>query len=211
MAAIKAKIYNPDGTAAGEQTLDAKVFGVKANLALIHEIVVALESNARETISHTKTRGEVRGGGKKPWRQKHTGQARHGSTRSPIWVGGGVVFGPRNTRVWSKKINKKAKLSALRMVLSDKAAAGQIIVLTSFEIPGFKTKAVSGILGKLPSVGKKTIIALPKVSAEVWKSAANLPKVSVSRTDSLNVLDLLKNPMLVTTVSGIESLTKALA
>jgi large subunit ribosomal protein L4 len=211
MAAIKAPIYNQDGTAAGEQTLDPKIFGVKANPALIHEVVVAHEANSRETISHTKTRGEVRGGGKKPWKQKHTGRARHGSTRSPIWVGGGVVFGPRNTRVWGKKVNKKAKKAALRMILSDKATEGRIIVLSSLELKEYKTKPVAELLKKLPLKGKKTLLALASIPEMVWKSAANIPAVSVSQANSLNIVDLMKNQTLVITADAISALTKTLS
>jgi large subunit ribosomal protein L4 len=211
MASLIAKIYNQDGTEAGEQKLEPKVFGVKANQALIHEIVVAQESNARETIAHTKTRGEVRGGGKKPWKQKHTGRARHGSTRSPIWIGGGVVFGPRKTRVWSKKVNKKAKQQALRMVLSDKAAAGAIIVLSAFKLDEYKTKAVAAMLKKLPVGDHKTLIALPALTERIWKSSANIKTITVSKTDSLNIIDLMKNKFFITTVDGIAALTKALS
>ncbi len=211
MATLKAQVYNQDGTVAGEQKLDPKVFGVKANAALIHEVVVAQESNARESISHTKTRGEVRGGGKKPWKQKHTGRARHGSTRSPIWVGGGVVFGPRKTRVWAKRVNKKAKKSALRMVLSDKAANGKIIVLAALELKEYKTKAVANLLKKLPLDGRKTLIALPAVTEPVWKSAANIKSVTVSKTDSLNIVDVMKNQYFMTTVDGVAAITKSLS
>lgn len=211
MAALIAKIYNMDGTEVGEQKLEAKVFGVKANKALIHELVVAQESNARETIANTKTRGEVRGGGKKPWKQKHTGRARHGSTRSPIWKGGGVVFGPRKTRVWSKKVNKKAKQQGLRMVLSDKATANQIIVLSVFDLKEYKTKVVAEMLKKLPTDGRKSLIALPGIGEKIWKSAANIKTVTVSKTDSLNIVDIMKNKFLITTVEGIAALTKALS
>jgi len=211
MAALNVKIYNQDGTAAGEQQLDAKVFGVKANKALIHEVMVAQESNARESIAHTKTRGEVRGGGKKPWKQKHTGRARHGSTRSPIWVGGGVVFGPRKTRVWEKKVNKKAKKQALRMILSDKVLSEKLVVLKALELSEYKTKAVAGMLKKLPVGNRKAIIALPSVSQIVWKSASNIGTVSVSKVDSLNIVDLMKNQYLLTTVDGIAAITKSLS
>jgi large subunit ribosomal protein L4 len=210
MADLKVTVYNQDGTTAGEQKLDAKVFGVKANPSLIHEVVVAQESNSRESVSHTKTRGEVRGGGKKPWKQKHTGRARHGSTRSPIWVGGGVVFGPRNSRVWGKKVNKKAKKSALRMVLSDKVADGKLILLSSFEVTEYKTKTIATLLKKLPLNGKKSLIALPSVPEKAWKSAANLKSVSLSKADSLNIIDLMKNPYTIMTVDGLEAITKSL-
>ena len=211
MANLIAKIYNQDGTEAGEQKLDPKVFGVKANKALIHEIVVAQESNARETIAKTKTRAEVRGGGKKPWKQKHTGRARHGSTRSPIWKGGGVVFGPRLGRVWSKKVNKKAKQAALRMVLSDKAAANQIIVLSAFDLKEYKTKAVAELLKKLPTDGRKSLIAMPALTEKIWKSAANLKTVTISKTDSLNIVDIMKNKFLIITADGVAALTKSLS
>lgn len=211
MAALNVKIYNQDGTVAGEQQLDAKVFGVKANTALIHEVVVAQESGARESIAHTKTRGEVAGGGKKPWKQKHTGRARHGSTRSPIWKGGGVVFGPRNSRVWEKKVNKKAKKQALRMVLSDKLASERLIVLKELEMTEYKTKTIAALLKKLPVGDRKVIMALPAASPKVWKSALNIGTVSVSKTDSLNIVDLMKNRYLLTTVDGIAALTKILS
>jgi len=211
MAALIAKIYNQDGTEAGEQKLDPKIFGVKANKALIHEVVVSQESNARETIANTKTRADVRGGGKKPWKQKHTGRARHGSTRSPIWKGGGVVFGPRLGRVWTKKVNKKAKQAALRMVLSEKASANQILVLSSLEMKEYKTKIVAALMKKLPTDGRKTLVALPAVTEQLWKSAANLKTVSVSKTDSLNIVDLIKNKFLVITVDGVAALTKSLS
>jgi large subunit ribosomal protein L4 len=211
MAALNVKIYNQDGTVAGEQQLDPKIFGVKANTALIHEVALAQESNARESIAHTKTRGEVAGGGKKPWKQKHTGRARHGSTRSPIWVGGGVVFGPRNTRVWGKKVNKKAKKQALRMILSDKLASERLIVVKGLEMSEYKTKTIAAMLKKLPVGARKVIIALPSSSPMVWKSASNIGTVSVSKTDSLNVVDLMKNRYLLTTVEGVSALTKSLS
>jgi large subunit ribosomal protein L4 len=211
MAAIKVKIYNQDGTDAGEKELDAKIFGVKSNPKLIHEMIVAQETNSRETISRTKDRGEVKGGGKKPWKQKHTGRARHGSTRSPIWKGGGVVFGPRQGRVWSVKVNKKAKKQALKMVISDKLSEGKLVILASLDLAEYKTKAVAKMLKNLPVSDKKTLIALPVVPATIWKSCANIPSVTVSKTDSLNIVDLLKNRFLVLTVKGVEELTKKLS
>ncbi len=204
-------IYNTEGAVVGEQQLDPKVFGVKPNKALIHEVVVAQQSSARDSIAHTKTRGEVRGGGKKPWKQKHTGRARHGSTRSPLWVGGGITFGPRNTRVWSKKVNKKAKRAALRMVLSAKVAEGKLLVIDAWELADYKTKAAATRLKKLPSADHKTLLTLPVIPEKTWKSVANLPKVEVARTDSLNVVDLLRYPFVVTTTDGVAHLTKTLA
>jgi len=209
-AKLTVKIYTPEGTVAGEQELDARVFGVAPKPALVHEAVVAQAANARASIAHTKTRGEVRGGGKKPWRQKHTGRARHGSTRSPLWVGGGAVFGPRNTRSWGKKVNKKAKVAALRMVLSDKVAADRLVVLTGFEIADYSTKSAAKILRKLPC-GERAMIALPAVPEKTWKSVKNLPQVGITRADSLNLIELMKRPYLVTTVEGVAALTQLLS
>jgi len=118
------KVYNQEGKATGELELNAKHFGVKPDQALVHAVVVAQQANARRPIAHTKNRGEVAGGGKKPWKQKGTGRARQGSIRSPQWKGGGVVFGPRNIRNFSVKVNRKVKQKALFMALTDKAESG---------------------------------------------------------------------------------------
>jgi large subunit ribosomal protein L4 len=208
--AIKVSIYDTNGKVTGERELDAKVFGVKANPSLIQEVVVAQAANARESIAHTKTRGEVRGGGKKPWKQKHTGRARHGSTRSPIWKGGGVVFGPRNTRVWTVKVNKKAKQAAMRMILSEKVKNNSMIIVSELNLPEYKTKAVAQILSKLPCAGRGSLIAVPSVTETAWKSVANIPKVEISRVNSLNIVDVMKHSFLVITAAGVDALTTAL-
>ena len=125
---IKIKIYNQNAEAAGEMELSPKVFGVKVNHDLIHQAVVTQMANERQVIAHTKDRSEVRGGGRKPWAQKGTGRARHGSSRSPIWIGGGVTFGPRNDRNFKMRLNRKMKQNAMLMALSDKAAGDNFIV-----------------------------------------------------------------------------------
>ncbi len=209
--AIKVSIYDTEGKVTGERELNAKVFGVTINPSLIHEVVTAQQTNARESIAHTKTRAEVRGGGKKPWKQKHTGRARHGSTRSPIWKGGGVTFGPRNTRVWTVKVNKKAKASALRMILTDKVKNNNLIIVSDLNLPEYKTKVVAKILSKLPCAGKGTLISMPLIAETAWKSIANIPKVEISRIDSLNIVDVMKRPFLVMTVAGVDALTSALS
>lgn len=150
---IKIKVYNQNAEAAGEIELSPKVFGMKVNNDLVHQAVVAQMANERQVIAHTKDRSEVRGGGKKPWRQKGTGRARHGSSRSPIWIGGGVTFGPRNDRNFKKRINKKMKQNAMLMVLSDKAAGNNFIILDKLEATEYKTKIfnkiISGFEGKV--------------------------------------------------------------
>ncbi|MFA5130202.1 MAG: 50S ribosomal protein L4 [Patescibacteria group bacterium] len=185
----KLSVYNAQGTVAGELELNAAHFDVKPNPSLVHEAVVAQEANARHSIAHTKDRGEVRGGGKKPWRQKGTGRARHGSTRSPIWVGGGVTFGPRNERNYSVKINRKARKKALFMVLSDKLAHGNLLGVEP--CLATKTKDLVACIAKLPA--KKTVLyVIPSSRPELVRAARNLDNVFVATANSLNVVDALR-------------------
>ncbi len=149
---IKISIYNQKAEAVGDMKLSDKVFGVKANEALVHQAMVAQMSNERQVLAHTKDRSEVRGGGKKPWRQKGTGRARAGSTRSPIWIGGGVTFGPRKDRNFSKNINKKMKQKAMFMALSDRVKSGNMAVLDKLEVGEFKTKVFDGVLSGLENI-----------------------------------------------------------
>src|SRR5512133_3304935 len=170
-------IYNTQGKSVGEIELNAEHFGIKANPALIHEAVVAQQANCRRAIAHTKTKGEVSGGGKKPWKQKGTGRARHGSTRSPIWVGGGVAHGPRNEQNYSRKINKKARTKALYTILSRKFKEGEILFVDNVEMAAPKAKEARNIIQSLSKIKgfeklsfKKTnaaMIALPKKSVNV--------------------------------------------
>ena len=143
---MKVPVYNHEGKVAREMELDPSVFGVAADGALLHLVVTSIMSNRRRSTAHTKTRAEVRGGGKKPWKQKHTGRARHGSTRSPLWSGGGVTFGPRTERNYEKKINAKVMKKAMRMSLSAKAEEGKLFLLDSWTLPKAKTKAVVQVL-----------------------------------------------------------------
>ena len=150
----KANIYNQKGEQVGEIELSDKIFGVKANEALVHQAVTAQMANERQVLAHTKDRSEVRGGGKKPWRQKGTGRARAGSSRSPIWIGGGVTFGPTKDRNFSQKINKKMKKQATFMALSDKVKSKNLAVLEKLEIAEFKTKIFNETLSNLEKVFK---------------------------------------------------------
>ncbi len=204
MAALKVQIYNQDGTSAGELALEPKVFGVKANPALVHEVVVAQEANARETISHTKTRGEVRGGGKKPWKQKHTGQARHGSTRSPIWVGGGVVFGPR-PRDYGKKVNAKVKQLAFSRALFDRATAGELAVIEAFDAKTTKTKAMDQILGRIAPKGRVLLVDAP-FAAETARASRNIARVALQEAGKLNTLDLAQHATIVVSTKALEAI-----
>ncbi len=198
---VKVSLYNMDGTKVGEHELSSAVFGVTVKPAILHEAAVAQLSAARPMVAHTKTRGEVRGGGRKPWKQKGTGRARHGSIRSPIWKGGGVVFGPRNDRNYEKKINRKVKQQALRMALSDKVAHDRLVVLDALTAADYKTKTMVKMLAALP-VGRKVLVALPTREEKVVKSLANVPRVMSVNVGNLNISTLLKFDTVLTTAAG---------
>lgn len=187
-------IYNTQGKSVGELELNAAHFGVKPNPALIHEAVVAQQANARHAIAHTKTKGEVSGGGKKPWKQKGTGRARHGSSRSPIWVGGGITFGPRGDRNYSVKINRKARQKAMFMVLSDKLAHQHLIASETFTLP--KTKDFASFVASLP-VSRTVLYVIPSSRQELVRAARNLENVFVVTANALNVVDLLRYDFVV--------------
>ena len=198
---MEAKIYNQNGTEAGTINLPAKVFGAAWRADLVHQVVEGMRSNKRAGTADTKDRGEVRGGGKKPWKQKGTGRARHGSSRSPIWVGGGVTHGPRNEKSYDQKINKKMKAKALYTVLSEKLRKGQIIFLEELNLKDIKTKdAVSVIkdLSALKGFEKMTggknpniYILVPAKGDVIKKSFANIKTVEVDEVRNMNPVDLL--------------------
>lgn len=206
----RVQVYNHAGDVVREEELDAAVFAVPAKQVVIHEVVEALRANRRRVTAHTKMRGEVRGGGKKPWAQKGTGRARHGSTRSPIWRGGGVTFGPRNDRNYTKKINQKVRQLALRMCLSEKVAGRQLVLLESFDMPGQqKTKAVASVLKKLQIPLQKkhaALVVLPKGGHAIGRFSRNIPAVYTTRSTNLNVLDVLRYPYFITTVEEIHAI-----
>src|SRR3989338_8393092 len=201
-------VYNTQGEQVRNLELNPGIFGIKPNSAVLHEVVVAQRANSRQVSANTKTRGEVSGGGKKPWKQKGTGRARQGSIRSPQWRGGGIVFGPRSERNFSKKINKKTRRTAIQMVLSDRAASGEIFVLDSFAIPDNKTKKAASLLQALPLKKGKTMLALPSSAKAAGRLAANINRVTPMWVGSLNVVDLLNHANLVTTVEGIKEIEK---
>lgn len=204
---IKAKVYNLEGAETGEMELSEGIFGVEMKDDLVHQAFVAQISNSRQVLADTKDRGEVRGGGKKPWKQKGTGRSRHGSSRSPIWKGGGVTFGPTSDRNYSKKINKKMKARALFMVLSSKVRDNEMIILDDAKLDKVSTKMMSGALKKLPVKGK-VLFSLSRKNDQVFKSIKNIPDVSMIASDSLNVADLLKNKTFIINKKGIEMIEK---
>jgi large subunit ribosomal protein L4 len=205
-----AQLWSTNGTQAGEMKLSDAHFGVKPSPSLVHEAVVAQMANARRAIAHTKNRGEVRGGGKKPWKQKGTGRARHGSIRSPIWVGGGVTFGPRNERNFAVKVNRRARQKALFMSLSDKLAHGNLLVLEDWKPAAVKTSAFAELISKLP-VKKTALFVVAGPSPDKVRMAKNLDHVWVASANSLNVVDVLRYGTIVFEKEAVAEFEKVYA
>ena len=201
---MKIDIYNQNGEKTGQTIIPKEIFEVPFNSDLVHQVVVSQMANRRQVIAHTKDRGEVSGGGRKPWRQKGTGRARHGSIRSPLWRHGGVTFGPTKARVFKKKINKKMKRKALLMVLSAKAKEKTLIVLDNLKIEKPKTKLVVGILKKLPCQQQSCLIALPGMDKNMISASRNIARVETRQAKDLNALDLLNFKYLVMPKSAIK-------
>jgi large subunit ribosomal protein L4 len=186
-------VFDQENKKVGNIDLPDNIFKVKWNPRLVHQVLRVQLANARKPLAHTKTRAEVRGGGRKPWRQKHTGRSRQGSSRSPLWVGGGITFGPRKDRKFEQKINKKMKLKALFSTLSKKIADDELKVIKTLEIKNHKTKEIASMLKnffgkKLPSI---LIVAASKRDRNIFLAGRNLPKVKVIRSNSLNLYDCL--------------------
>lgn len=204
----KVNVYNQEGKMTGELELNPKHFGVAAKSDLVHEVVVAQQANARKSVAHTKTKGEVRGGGKKPWKQKGTGRARQGSIRSPQWVGGGIVFGPRGERNFSVKVNRKARQKALFMALSDKVTGDKLMVLESFTPSAVKTKHAADLFKNL-KVTRKVLAVIPKSDPSLLRIVRNLPNVKLITVNALNVVDVVMHPTVIfwkDTVPAFETL-----
>lgn len=191
------KVYNQQAEAVGEVTLEPRVFGVAVNPGLIEQAIVTILANRRQVLAHTKTKGEVRGGGRKPWRQKGTGRARHGSIRSPQWKGGGVIHGPRSNRNYTLKMNVAAKRKALLMSLSDKAKDEKVVVIDAVSMAKPQTKDMSSLISKLPSKVKKSLFVVPATDLNLIKSVRNIPGVTIIRADSLNVYDVVNAQRLI--------------
>ena len=201
----KVKVYNTEGKVVGEKELSAAVFGVAINPTMVHEVMVGLMANARQPLAHTKNRGDVSGGGKKPWKQKGTGRARHGSIRSPIWVGGGITFGPRSERDYTKKINKKVKQKAFLMSLSDKTADERLVLLETLESKNGKTKDFAALIGKLPVKGKLTVVT-PGKDEKLSRSARNLKKIHLVGAGHIGLMDVLKSDFIIMSSATVDKL-----
>lgn len=201
------KIYNSKGEAQGSIELDDKIFAIAPKGSVVHQVYRAMIANAREPWAESKGKGEIRGGGKKPWKQKGTGHARHGSRRSPIWVGGGITFGPTKERNFSIKFNRTERRKALAMVLSDKVANEKFIVVDSLQVPEIKTKTAAAMLKRLPS-GRRSLVILEPENSTFQKSVRNLSKVTPISVKSLNVAEILSNEILVISKPALEILEK---
>ncbi len=188
-------IYNQKGEATGEKVeLNPKIFGIaKIKPEVVHFVATALQANMRQPIASTKTRGEVRGGGKKPWRQKGTGRARAGSIRSPLWRGGGITFGPLKNRNFSKKINRKTRTLGILSVLTDKAKEDRILLIDNLEVPSGKTKEFKTKLDNLATLqkGRKFLLIIRAKDEQIERAARNLSNVKVCVASNLNILELL--------------------
>lgn len=199
------KVTDQKGKKVKDLTLDPNVFGVPLSIDLLAQYVRVYQSNQRQGTACTKTRGEVRGGGKKPWRQKGTGRARHGSTRSPIWVGGGTAHGPK-PRDWSLKLFKKMSKKALATALSNCVVESQLSVVDKLEVKSLKTADMLSILEALSLAGKKVLIVLDTLDKSVITSCGNISTVSVIQAVDLNAYNVLGVDVLLITEKGIKVL-----
>ncbi len=201
---MKVKVYNQKKEKIEEIELPKEIFEIKLNTDLVHQVVLVQAANQRQGSAKVKARGEVRGGGRKPWRQKGTGRARVGSIRSPIWRGGGVTFGPSTEKVFKKRIPKKMRRKALFMVLSVKAKENLLLVLDKLEIEKPKTKTMVKVLNKLFLKKGSGLVVLSKIDKSVILSINNIPKTDTIQAKDLNVLDLLSYKYLVITKETIK-------
>ena len=209
---MEATIYNKQGKEAGKVMLPAEIFGLPWNADLVHQVVTSMQSSARPRVAHTKDRGEVRGGGKKPWQQKGTGRARHGSSRSPIWKGGGVTHGPRNEKIYERKINRSARRKALLVALSRKYRDGEITFIDSVGIAAPKAREAKALLDafKISRRNHAALVVLAKKEPAAYKSFRNFGNVAVEELRNLNPISVLgKRQIIIENPSAaIEALSK---
>jgi len=204
----KADVVNIQGEKVGEVELNDAIWATDVKPYLIHDVVVMQLNNRRRGTAKTKTRGEVRGGGKKPWRQKGTGRARAGSTTSPVWVGGGTVFGPR-PKEYHMSLPKKVRRAALRSALTVRNQGAHLLVLDKLELPSISTKSFAGIMKTL-NLSKPLVVVQGKDEV-LEKSARNIPYTKVLRTEGLNVYDVMSHEQLMVTVDALKKIEEALS
>ncbi len=210
---LNLKVYNQSAEAVKEIKLEASVFGVAVKPELIHQAAVAQANNARQVLANTKDRSEVSGGGKKPWKQKGTGRARVGSSRSPLWRGGGIIFGPTKDRNFKQKINQKMKQKAICMALSDKVSGDSLLVLDKLDFSQYKTKAFNAMLtafeNKVLNDTRRDILILNDAKDDKVKySGRNLAGVKIINLENLNLLDLLNYRRALLTEAAVTRLSQ---
>ena len=205
---MEVAVRDASGASVGTAELDERVFGIEPNRAVLHQAVVAQQANMRQGTANTLTRAQVRGGGKKPWRQKGTGRARAGSTRAPHWRGGGVVFGP-HPRSYHQRLPRKMRRLALRSALSEKTAADALIVVDRIPVDDARTKTLIGVLGALGVQGKALVVTSEHDEA-LRRASGNLPDVRVALPNGLSLLDLLRSDTVVLSRDAIEPVTRLL-
>ena len=205
---VNVSVYNMEGNEVGSMELNDAVFGVEVNEHLVHMAVVQQLANNRQGTQKAKTRSEVSGGGRKPWRQKGTGHARQGSTRAPQWTGGGVVFAPV-PRDYSFKINKKEKRAALKSALTSRVEAQKFVVLDELKLEAIKTKDFVKVLNNLNV--SKALVVMGDKDVVIEKSAANVPDVKTTQATLLNVYDILKYDTVITTKAAVEKIEEVYA
>lgn len=207
------KVYNQNGEETGKTLLPKGIFDIEINTDLLWQVVRSQTANQRQGSAHTKTKGEVSGGGKKPWRQKGTGRSRHSSIRSPIWRGGGTVFGPRNDKIWKQKINKKMARKSLLMALSSKAKEENIVVLEDLKLNEVKTREVAKIIANLRTKivnfkKAKTLVVLSNFDKDLIRAAKNIVDLKTIEARNLNTLEILSFKYLLMTKDTILTLKK---
>ena len=205
----KIDVYNIEGKKVSNIELADSVFGIEPNEKIVHSVLVNYMANQRQGTSNTKTRAEVSGGGRKPWRQKGTGRARQGSIRAPQWIKGGIALGQK-PRDYSYRINKKERRLAIRSVLSSKVLENNLVVVDAMNFDAIKTKNMASALNNLKVEGK-TLIVLPEKNENVQKSARNIEGVKTSLVNTINVYDLLKYNKLILTVDAVKNLEEVYA
>lgn len=214
---MNVKIYNQSGKEVATAELPDKIFALRWNADLVHQVATSQEANRRQNTAHAKGRSEVRGGGRKPWRQKGTGRARHGSIRSPLWKGGGVTHGPLKEKVFKKKINKKMASAALATVLSAKIRDKELLILEGLNLQEAKTKEAASIMKNLSNiagfevlVSKSSMLALPAHDGNIIRAFRNLPNIDTEEARNITVLDLLTHKFVIFPKGALEILKKRL-
>ena len=201
---MNVKLYNQEGAEVGTVDLKEEIFAIEPNEPVVHQYIVNYLARQRQGNAHTKTRSDVSGGGKKPWKQKHTGRARHGSRRSPIWVGGGITHGP-HPRDYHQKVNRKVRRLALKSALSLKVTEGSLILLDRIDLEKPSTKGMTGFLSTV-GAGSKPLIMVGESNRTAYKSTGNIPGAMLLHVDSINVYDIINHRHLILTLDAAQKI-----